>query len=53
MKTANEQAAELRMAKEDAEKAVALCRMIRDNENAAAPDRLKAIEILESINRRG
>lgn len=43
----------LRAAREDVERALTLCRSIRDDENAADADRLEAVKIIASITGRG
>ena len=49
MKTGKEQAEELRLLRADKEKARAICRQIRDNEDATDSDRLEAIRILNDM----
>ena len=43
----------LRAAREDVEKALTLCRSIRDDENATDADRLAAVKIIMSITQEG
>lgn len=50
MISSKEQVKELRLIREDKEKAAALCRRIRDDESASDSDRLKAVELLYQLS---
>lgn len=47
MKTAKEQVEEIRAAREDREKALALCREIRDSETSTPTEKLEAMKLIE------
>jgi len=52
MKTGREQVEELRLLRADKEKALALCREIRDSETATYTEKLEAVRLIQELQKK-